>query len=127
MITREYTLSEFKPDFASTAFKTVDGERRIVGKFCEVSILDDGTLDVWIVTPSRQPIGVRKLNNLEATISRLEGSQEARYTRLDGEAYIQTTYWDLVREVALLCGVKRRKRISEATRQHLAAMREVSA
>ena len=49
-------LSDFKQDFSGSAFKNIDGERRIIGKFCEVTLLDDGTIDVWIVAPNREPI-----------------------------------------------------------------------
>jgi len=115
------SLSDFKQDFASTAYKTINGERRIVGKFGEVTILDDDTYDIWIIQPSREPIGTRKLNNLEKAFSALKGWEQARYERLTGEAYIQTTDRSLVREVAFMLGVKRRKRYSEATRQANAA------
>ena len=113
------SLKVFKQDFASTAFKTIDGDRRIVGKFGEVAILDDGIFDIWIVSPSREPVGTRKLNNLEKAFSRIKGWELARYVRLTGEAYIQTTDRSLVREVALLCGVKRKRRVSESTRERL--------
>lgn len=118
------SLNDFKQDFASTAYKTIDNERRIVGKFGKVTILDDGTFDVWIISPSREPIGTRKLNNLENAFSALNGWEQARYERLTGEAYIQTTDRSLVREVAFMLGVKRRKRYSEATKQANAARLE---
>jgi hypothetical protein len=113
------SLNDFKQDFAGTAFKTIDGDRRIFGKFGEVTILDDGIFDIWIIPPSREPIGTRRLNNLEKAFYRLKGREQARYVRLDGEAYIQATDRSLVREVALLCGVKRKRRVSESTRERL--------
>ena len=56
-----FTLNDFKRDFSSTSYKTIDGERRIVGKFCEIALLDDGFFDIWIVKPNREPISNQKL------------------------------------------------------------------
>ena len=120
----QFSLNDFKQDFASTAFKTIDGERRIVGKFCEVTILDDGTFDIWIVRPDREPISKQKLTWLIKGIEALpafSSGKNATIQELSGEAYLQTTDRSLVREVALLCGVKRKRQVSEATRQANAA------
>ena len=115
-------LSDFKQDFSSSAFKTIDGERRIVGKFCEITVLDDGTLDIWIVRPDREPISNQKLTwlikGIEVLPAFLSG-KKATIQRLTGEAYLQTTDRSLVREVALLCGVKRKRCVSEPTRKRL--------
>ena len=131
MTRAQITLNDFKDDFASTAFRTIDGERRLVGKFAEVTILDDGTIDIWIIQPNREPTGARKLNNLEKAFSRLNGWEQASYMRLTGEAYIQTPDRSLAREVALLTGVKRKKRYSAATlqkkREQLAKINRVAA
>ena len=117
----------FGKDFASSAFKTIDDEAKIVGKFYEETLMADGTYDVWIVRPDREPIGTRKLNNLESSLSSIITNNEAVYSRLDGEAYLHTSDKSYDREVALLLGIKRRKQYSEAERQRkrerLAAVR----
>jgi len=118
-------ISDFKQDFSRSAFKTIDGSRRVVGKWCEIEALTSDNngpdvFDIWIVRPDREPIGTRKLNNIIRAIEALpEYSAVNRpiIERLDGEAYLQTPDRALVREVAFLCGVKRKKRYSEATLQ----------
>jgi hypothetical protein len=54
----------FGQDFSRSAFQLIDGELRIIGKFGEIAVNDDGSFDAWIVKPDRSPIGTRKLNNL---------------------------------------------------------------
>ena len=111
-------IGDFKQDFSSSAFKTIDRERRIVGKFCEVTILDDGTFDVWIVRPDREPISKRKLKCIIKGIVSLPScspEESGTIQALDGEGYIQTSNQALVREIAFLCGVRKRMRYSEAT------------
>ena len=118
------TLSDFKQDFSGSAFKTIDGERRIVGKFCEIIILDGGSFDIWVVRPNREPISNQKLTWLIKGIEALptfSSGKKATIQRLTGEAYLQTTNRSLVREVALLCGIKRKRQVSEATKQANAA------
>ena len=123
-------LSDFRNDFSTSAFKTIDGSRRIVGKFCDIELLDDGVCDIWLVRPDRESISNRKLTSLIRGIEVLpEYSLAGRplIRRLIGEAYLQTTDRELILKVALLAGVKRKRRVSEFNRrkqsEHLAGLR----
>lgn len=107
----------FGQDFSSSAFRVIDSEQRIIGKFGEIAANDDGSFDVWMVTPDRSPIGIRKLNNLCAFVKNL--SREADIHRLTGEAWLTTTDTTLVRETGFQLGIKRRRRYSEAVLQRL--------
>jgi len=107
----------FGQAFSTPAFRVIDGELRIVGKFGEIALNDDGSFDVWMVTPDRSPMGARKLNNLCAFVENL--SREADIHRLTGEAWLSTTDPTLVRETGFQLGIKRRRRYSEATLQRL--------
>lgn len=116
-------INVFKKDFAGSAFRTIDGTRRVAGKFCEIEELGDGW-DVWLVRADREPIGARKLNNLCQAIKGMPEYSHDRsplIRKLDGEAYLHTGSVALVREVAFLCSVKRRKRYSEAVREVMKA------
>ena len=118
-------LSDFKQDFSSSAFKTIDGVRRIVGKWCEIEALtsDDNCpnfFDIWIVRPDREPISSQKLTWIIKGINLLPSyspEKSGTVEKLDGEGYLQTSDRALVREVAFLCGVRKRIRYSEATLQ----------
>lgn len=107
----------FGDHFARSAFQLIDGELRIIGKFGEIALNDDGSFDVWMVTPDRSPIGARRLNNLCAFVENL--SREADIRCLTGEAWFTTTDTTLVRETGFYLGVRRRRRDSEATLQRL--------
>jgi hypothetical protein len=118
-------ISDFKKDFSSSAFKIIDNNRRIVGKWCEIEALtsDDECLDVfdiWIVRPNRESISNQKLTWIIKGINSLPSySPEELGTIqvLDGEAYLQTSDRALVLEVAFLCGVRKRMHYSETTLQ----------
>ena len=128
------SVNDFRMDFSSSAFQVFDGEprvTRIIGKWCEIEVLDTGDLyphvyDIYIVRPHREPISKRKMTALTKVIEALpEYNPESAFGGVrvidngpDGvEAYLQTTEPELVRKVALLAGVKRRRRYSEATKQ----------
>ena len=127
----------FKNDFASSAFRIIDGEQRIIGKFIDVEIVD-GQFDLWLVRPDREPgsscreaIGARKLNNLIRAIESLSAydrDNRPHITKLDGECYLRTTSTELVRESAFVGGVKRKKRYSEAALQaSIERLRQINA
>ena len=107
----------FDQHFARSAFRFIDDELRIIGKFGEIALNDDGSFDVWMVMPGRSPIGTRKLTNLCAFVQNL--SREADIHRLTGEAWFTTTDTTSVRETGFQLGVKRRRRYSEVTLQRL--------
>jgi hypothetical protein len=107
------TLREqFSNDFASSAFKTIDGEARIVGKFGQITQFDDRVFDVWFVGSSLAPLGYRKLAAIENNIG-----EEGRLRKLNGEACIQGQGRDFVLRMASLAGIKKKRRLSEAARQ----------
>ena len=118
-------VNDFKQDFSSSAFKTIDGTRRIVGKWCEIKALtsDDNcpdVFDIWIVRPDREPISSLKLTWIIKGIESLPSyslEKSGTVEKLGGEGYLQTSDQALVREVAFLCGVRKRIRYSEATLQ----------
>ena len=91
------------------AFKEVDGELRVCGKFAEVSVLDTGGLDVWIVKPDRNPMGTGKLNNICRDV--LASIPEAQIQRLDGEAWFQTEV--LPESLFKPLGIRQKRRYSE--------------
>jgi len=122
-------INDFSNDFSSSAFRTIDGARRIVGKFCEIEAV--GTAyDVWLVKPSREPISKRKMNSLLKAIAAgshynpdglIEGWQIMDNGSDGVEAHCQSTDRALVAEIGIAGGVRKRTTYSEATKQ---AMRE---
>jgi len=128
-------VDDFRDDFSSSAFRTIDGARRIVGKFCEIEVLSmdkskssrvgqPPTYDIYLVRPDREAISNRKLNTLIRGIEALPEYSAANspvIKHFDGEAYLQTSSESLAREVGFLAGIKRRRRVSDAARQASAA------
>ena len=111
----ENTLRQiFGRNFSSSAFKTVDGEYRIVGRYGEITLNDDGSFDCWLVSKDRSPLSARFVNARTSKVA-------ARWTILTGEAHHCTTETELVLETAVLLGVKKRKQYSDV---QLQAMRE---
>lgn len=96
---------QFGADFASSAFRRVDGDERIVGRFGDVTQLADGTYDAWFHGPDLRPLSGRKLAALEKKIKKKWG-----FVRLTGEGYSQSADPAFVREVAVYLRVRRRRR-----------------
>ena len=71
----------FENEVSSSAFQVIDGELRIIGKFAQISILDNGLFDIWLVAPGLEPLSTRKLNSIMKMFP-----QEAKFTVLTGEA-----------------------------------------
>lgn len=106
-------IDDFKNDVSSTAYKNVDGEKRITGKYAQISIMDD-EFDIWIITPSFTPISERKLSSLIKKIP-----DKLPVTRLNGEAWAKCADKDLIRELLPLLGIRKRKVISESEKKRL--------
>jgi hypothetical protein len=107
----------FGGTFAKAAFRAIDGESRIIGKFGQITLNDDGSFDVWIVTPDRSPVGTRKLNNLVSAISATSWKPDIRV--LTGDAWFTTTDPALVREIAFLLGIPKRRCYSAETLERM--------
>lgn len=103
--------SIFKDHVSSSAFKKIDDEIRIIGKFGQISLLDD-IFDIWFV--SNPPLSTRKLSALLAKIP-----QNITFTRLDTEAYIQTQDFNAVLKLLPICSIRRRKKLSEIEKKRL--------
>ena len=101
----------FKNHVSFSAFQKIDGEIRIIGKFGQVSMIDD-VFDIWFV--SNPPLTNRKLSALLKNIPK-----ELSYTRLDTEAIIQTPDLHVVLKLLPICGIKRKKRLSEIDKTRL--------
>ena len=104
----------FKDRVSSSAFKTIDGELRIVGKYGQVSTIGD-KFDVWFVGKDFEPIPYRRMGHIVRNMP-----DKANLQKLDGEAFYQTTDVSLVEQTLDLLGVRRRKRLSAEYRQVLA-------
>jgi len=114
---------QFGQDFASSAFRDVDGDKAIVGKYGIIVQLEDGLYDVWFVRPDGSPLTEHKITAVAKNLPENTG-----LVRLDGEAYAQGRGEDWVREMASLVGVKKRKQLSPEARARAAErMRKVAA
>lgn len=107
----------FKEYVSSGAFKHIDDEIRLVGKYGQVSLIED-VFDIWFV--SELPLTQRKLSALLKKIPENVG-----FTRLDTEAYIQTSDISVVLKLLPICGIRRKKRNSKQTKTKLIKRMEI--
>ena len=101
----------FKAHVSSGSFTKIDGELRIVGKFGQISMIDD-VFDIWFV--SEPHLTENKLTALLKNIP-----ENVSFTRLDPEAHIQTSDLALVLKLLPVCGIRRRKYISPEDKKKL--------
>ncbi len=100
-----------KDQVSSGSFKKIDGEIRVVGKFGQISLVDN-IFDIWFV--SKPPLTPRKLSALLKNIP-----ETVHFTRLDSEAYIQTPDLSVVLKLLPICGIRRKKKISDESKKRL--------
>jgi len=107
-------LKEILGDISSaSAFKTIDGEKRIIGKWGQISLIDD-TFDVWLIQPDLSSLTERRITTIENKLQ-LNGT----LIKLTGEAYFQTKDIDLIRRSIPVLGIRKKKQLSEATKEKL--------
>jgi len=97
----------FRDHVSSGSFKKIDGEIRLVGKFGQVSLIDD-VFDIWIIMPNFTPLSTAILNNLVKKMP-----QELEFTRLNGEAYTNTRDKSLVLKTFFPLGIKAKRKLSQ--------------
>jgi hypothetical protein len=115
-------IRDFKNEFASSAFRSIDDDSAIVGKYGRIIQLDNGVFDVWFVGPNLTPLGGRRLATIRRNLS-----QEGTFHELTGEGWIQGRGREFVLTCAPLLGIKRKRRVSEATIDRLAQVRPARA
>ena len=104
----------FESEVSSSAFQVVDGETRLVGKFAQISLMENGLFDIWLVGPGLQPLSTRKLNSILKMFP-----QEAKFTVLTGEAYTQVQDKDVVLKSLSLLGIRKKRKLSPEAREKL--------
>jgi len=104
----------FKDDFAKSAFTNIDGEIRIVGKYGQLSLIDD-LFDLWFVGKDLKPLHMRRINAIKAEIEELNV--------LTGEAWVQTKDELKARLWAQFLGIRQKRQVSQKMLDQLAKMR----
>lgn len=104
----------FENEVSSSAFQKIDDELKIIGKFAQIALLDDGQLDIWLVRPGLKPIRARKLSSIIKMFP-----QEAKFTVLTGEAYTQVSDKNIVIERLSLLGIRKKRKLSQETKEKL--------
>ena len=96
---------EFDRDFSISAFRQIDGETVIMGKWGRITQNDDDSYDCWFVSPDLSPLTEHKITAIQKKL------RETRVLRrMTGEADIQGTGRDFVLEMAVLAGVKKKRK-----------------
>jgi hypothetical protein len=111
----------FKGDFSASAFRLIDGEPNIVGKFGRICGFPGGLYEAWFIGPDLQPLSGRRM-----TILRDKCSLEGTFREVDGEGWVQGRGRDFVLRMAALAGVRRKRRASPAQLAGLARYRRAN-
>lgn len=104
----------FGSEVSSSSFQVIDGESRIVGKFAQIALMEDGSFDIWLVGPGLQPLSARKLNSIVKMFP-----LGAEFTVLTGEAYTQVQDKDVVLKSLSLLGIRKKRKLSPEVREKL--------
>ena len=121
-MTRQDVFDYFDQQIAQRCI-THDGyEWGVTGKYCRVTILDDGNLDLWLCNPQNiaKGLGTRRMNRILSILSE-KMPPGTTVGKLDGEAYTQGPLKDVVLGNLSLLGVFRKRTYSAS---HLQKMQE---
>lgn len=104
----------FGSKVSSSAFQVIDGESRIVGKFAQIALMDDGSFDIWIIKPGLEPLSTRKLHSI------IKGfPQEASFTILTGEAFARVRDKGVILKRLSLLGIRKKRKLSPEAKEKL--------
>lgn len=106
----------FKDIYSKSAFREIDGELRLIGKFGQVSKVGE-LWDIWFICTNH------RINDVSRKFVLKYGDNEP-LIKLTGEAWIQTKDDEKVIFLADLCGIRKKRQISDAERQRLQKMRQ---
>lgn len=109
----------FGNDVSSVAFKLINGELNIIGKWCRITLEDNGVFDVWICNTAdiQKGLGAQKVRNI---ISRLNYPAGSPFHELTGEAWGKVRGKEIILQNLPLLGIKKKRRISDQQRKQMA-------
>jgi len=106
----------FSDKVSSSAFRKIDDEWMVVGKYGEITVLDSGKIDVFVRHPEREPLGTRRINIICNSLAAY--TLPGRMAKLDGEAWMQ--FDELPDSAFKVLGVRRKMRYSDEQRKVMA-------
>lgn len=109
----------FGDDVSSVAFKLIDGELNIIGKWCRITLEDNGVFDLWICNTAdlQKGLGAQKVRNV---ISRLNSPVGSTFHELTGEGWGKVRDKEIILQNLPLLGIRRKRRISDEQRKKMA-------
>lgn len=113
---------------SSTAYRCIDDEWQVVGKYCRWSYLGKDQRDVWICNPADLVAGLtqRKVRGISNRIADLLPVQTG-FRELTGEGVYESMFTaDFLRSAPLL-GIKRRKKANPEAIRRLTELRLIRA
>ena len=116
-MTKREVFHYFNQQIAQRCITHYGYEWGVTGKFCRITFLDDGNLDLWLCNPHNiaQGLGMRRLNRILSILSeKMPSGTPVR--KLDGEAYTQGPLKDVVLGNLPLLGIFRKRRLSAEQR-----------
>jgi hypothetical protein len=108
----------FGKDVSSSAFKLIDGELTIVGKWCRIALDDDGEIDLWICNTADMLAGLGTLK-LRNVISRINYRVGSTLRELNGEAWGKVRGKEIILENLPVLGIKKKRRVSDEQRKQM--------
>jgi len=113
MFSKQHIFDALDGYFSKVGIKLVDGEWRLVGKWCEIVPLEDGNWDIWFhnVQDVSKPISRRKLSAIKAKLPRDWAPVE-----LTEEMWIQVSLAQLIAAAPSLrgaCGIQKKQTYSD--------------
>lgn len=109
----------FGKDISSSAFKIIDGELNIIGKYCRITLEDNGVFDVFICNHADIKKGLSTVR-VRNVISRLNIPVGSHFHELTGEAWGKVQGKEIILENLPLLGIRKKRSVSDEQRKQMA-------
>lgn len=111
-MTKSEIYNFFDRKISKLAIQQIDGEWKVVGKWCRVGFDDDGTIDIRLCNPNdiAKGLGQRKLKIM---LKGFKSPAKTTFRELTGEAYTKTQDKQDVLENLRLLGIRKKRRVTD--------------
>jgi hypothetical protein len=117
-MTRDEIFRKLNGEVSKTAILMVDGELRIVGKYCHISHIDGDGWDVWLRDPYFEGLTERKITGMIESMKKLGIPRHYGWRRLTGGADTCLMTDEIIKSLKIL-GIRRAVKFNEEQRQRL--------
>jgi len=119
-MTKKQLFNFFQKKISTTAIIKRGGENIIIGKFCIISVEDNGLIDIWICNPIEISSGLSQ-RLTRNKLSEIKHRGMIAFEVLTGEGYVRTFNKEAVTKNLKLLGIRKKAEYTPEQVEQMAA------